>query len=306
MKGRLGVQPLERWIDQYQFVGRRSLSDDEKEFLDSQISTARDPSNCFVTGLCAAATATLLVACGTGLIDRGLFGPILALSIVFASIVPLEWMQQLKAYREAMADIRLGDVEIFRTTPTSLRESWIVLLPRSHRLLSREGEFVRARIYLRVNGVALRRPRSVRPFPAQFAMTGGHISPVRTLNSFEKKELAGLLAKRCGWQWLLPSLLWGWTLIGLSYGNEFGFSSLTTIRVSLLTISAVSLTAYYLNRRRRMESVRHDLRRGTVICEQAGDFKFEHLVNSDLLWTVDSNPASWRKRSQRSWICPSI
>ncbi len=77
-------------------------------------------------------------------------------------------------------------------------------------------------------------------------------------------------------------------------------------RVVLVLAAALSLTTYYGCRAKRLDKVKKDLRRGTVVCEQMGSYTFEHLTKSELLWTVDSRPASWRKRSVSSWVCPTI
>jgi hypothetical protein len=115
-----------------------------------------------------------------------------------------------------------------------------------------------------------------------------------------------LLPKAYQWKWLFPAILWSWSVIGIAYSIKLGMAYPIVARTALLIVAAICLTAYYSYRYRRFISVKNDIRRGTVICEQMGSYKFEHLANSELVWTVDSSPASWRKRSVASWICPSI
>jgi hypothetical protein len=306
MLSRNSIQPLERWIDQFQFSGRRSMSLDEREFLASKLLAASQPINCIAIGLGAFSCAALFALCALGTIDSEFFGPLLTAAIVLTAIIPFQWIHQLRTYRENLADIQVGEVEIFRSSPLSGEESSIVFLPRSGRLLARDGKFVGGRIYLRVNGIA-RRPRNQPiPFPIQFTLEENHLAPVRLLSRAERNELAALLPKAYQWKWLFPAILWSWSVIGIAYSIKLGMAYPIVARTALLIVAAICLTAYYSYRYRRFISVKNDIRRGTVICEQMGSYKFEHLANSELVWTVDSSPASWRKRSVASWICPSI
>jgi len=305
MKFRPSIQPLERWIDQYQFSGRRRMSLEEREFLSRQLREAAMPSNCFVIGLTASVVVCLLGCSAIGVLDRNLFGPLLTISIVFVAITLLQRVEQLKIYRENLGDLQVGEVDIFRTA--SLPEASIVFLPRSGRILCRDGSFMHRRVYVQVNGLAIRRSGSTLPFPTQFTLNENHVTPVRCLSKSEKVELSALLPKKHNWKWFPPLSLWACTVVGLGYQIEVGTTFLNSIRVLLLLVSALCLTVYCGYRQARLNRVKNDLKKGTVICEQMGSYKFEHLANSDLLWTIDSHPASWRKRpGLSSWICPTI
>jgi hypothetical protein len=300
------IQPLERWIDEFQFTGRRRMSEDERAYLAARLGKSLNLINASATLICALLCVGLFTLAATKLVDVRLFGPLLAVSVVFVSIVPLQWSRQLQSYRENLADIQVGEVEIFRTAPSSTEGPCLVYLPRSGRLLSENGVFARGNIYLTVNGIALRPQNVNRPFPHQVSLLNNHVSPVRTLSLQEKQELAALLPKNHGWKWLLPLTLWCWCVIGLAFMFQSGYSPLLLARLLLLATAAFSLSTYYRYRAHRLATVRTDLKMGTVVCEYAGSYQFEQLVNSHLLWTVDSRPASWRKRSISSWFCPSI
>jgi hypothetical protein len=279
---------------------------EERDYLTSQLRNSLNPLNSIATAVCAAICIVLFSLTVAGQLDPRLFGPLLSLSIVFVAIVPLQWTQQLQSYRETLGDIQIGEVEIFRTTAASASAANLVYLPRSCRLLSENGRFAKRKIYLHVNGLAIRPRELLRPFPHQFTLEQNRVSPVRTLSHQEKQELASLLPADHRWKWLIPALLWSWTLIGSAYLFEFGFSLQMVARVVLVLTAALSLTTYYGCRAKRLDTVKKDLRRGTVVCEQMGSYTFEHLIKSELLWTVDSRPASWRKRSVSSWVCPTI
>lgn len=296
----------DRWIEEYQFLGRRALVQDEKEFLTTRMAAAAKPFNCVLIGLCAIATTSLLVLCGTGVFASSFFFPVLTASLVAACAVPCQWSRQLKTYREALADIQVGEVEVFRTPASLSQQSLIVFLPKSGRLLSRQGRFVQDRVRLKVNAIAPPPLYPLKPFPRQFDLTDHRLTLVRPLNQQERRELASLLPKRRFLKLLAPTLVWTLAL-WLSLGwTADGVTGVALLRVALMAFGALAISVYYAYRHRRYETVRRDVNRGTVVCEHLGSYEFEHLASSSLLWTVAASPAAWRKRLPLSWICPTI
>ncbi len=121
----------------------------------------------------------------------------------------------------------------------------------------------------------------------------------RFMTPEEKVELAELAKQPQGTSWLLPILCWALTLLDLWFlftGNMHGIQVVAFLLLLSVTLFAtvklwqgVTLKSQVLN----------DLSLGTLVNDRLDGAAVEHLPISSLLWTVNGEPAAWRRRLGR-------
>jgi hypothetical protein len=119
----------------------------------------------------------------------------------------------------------------------------------------------------------------------------------RALTAAERRELEHLARRPGPSAWILPTLCWLLTLLDLLYlltGHMRGFQLFS---FGLVLIVTVASTVQLWRGVQLKAQVLDDLDIGTLVKDQVDGEDVEHLPTSSLLWTVEGQPAPWRKKA---------
>ena len=300
---------MERWVSNYKSVGERGLTEEERALLSRIALKARHWV--WPLGLSwGVAFVTFVAICATVDETPGLAGLAILIAIVWLAISPPAFFAARRASADAKRDLADGGIEVFEwqadvTGEESRRR--LEVTRGSSRIIAGSG-MARRYTRVRVSEIApAGTNEKVGSFPRRltFNLGGGSIEPIRALTCGEMEELRSFSAKLGGFPYVPAAVFVCWLGLAastaLSGGRDRVDWGLTLLLGALIVLS--------WHRRIKMLSLKARLDRDIdgAIVEEKSPERYPHpagarlpqavevLPNSNAVWTVDGEPAGWRK-----------
>ncbi|MCB8933253.1 MAG: hypothetical protein M9921_09770 [Fimbriimonadaceae bacterium] len=300
---------LARWAGAYRAVGCRPLDPEERAAIEALLRRSERSRRLAVQiPTTVVAGALGLTALGYGMQWWGLVMWVLA----FFSIVigPPVWLDGVKAVKLHSAELEDGRVEAFATEPGAPPQPPFEALRGSGRVLSWNGVPARKRQFVHAVSVASP-PKTRRSASMPMRIAAIHPSAAgalaeRTLSDDEHRELASIVHGLSPLR--NPLALVGWVYVGALAANGL---SRTAEDPSHLVVGAIFSALWIfistlLSRRFSLyRRLSRDLVQGVTYASTSSGVTLrtgrgelvdaEFLPHSRALWTVEGEPATWRR-----------
>jgi hypothetical protein len=300
---------LERWVSNYKSVGERELTEQERALLQRIAAKAR--VWVLPLGLSWAASLVAFVA-ALALVDDtpGWAGLIVLAAVVWLAVSPPAFFAAKRAASDATRDLASGRVEVFEWQANVYAEEprkSLAVTRGSSRIIAGEG-VPRKYAGVRVSEVAATASSDKgAAFPRRlaFSLGGGGIEPIRALSGGEMDELRSFSKKLGGFPYIPGALCLCW--FGLAASSAFsGGRDRVDWALTLLLGVLIALSWHRRIKLLRLKA-RLDKDIEAAIVEEKSPERYPHppgtrlpqavevLPNSNAVWTVDGEPAGWRK-----------